>query len=63
MRQQNVMRNRAIVVLRKVDPKMFSFGHLSELFGVQKHVIHKVFERDKGKYELAVESSVNSKEN
>ena len=52
MREQNVIRNRAIVVLRKLDPKMYSYGHLSELFDVQKHVVHKVFHRDEDKYDL-----------
>jgi hypothetical protein len=59
MRQPETIRNKAIVVLRKADPKVFSFGHLSDLFGVEKSMIHKVFYRDKDKYTLPNETIVN----
>lgn len=60
MRKQETIRNKAIVILRKADPAVFSFGQLSELFGVQKSMIHKVFSRDKGKYMLPNEPTVNT---
>ena len=59
MRQENVIRNMAVVILRKANPKVFSFGNLGQLFNVQKHVAHKVYLRDKGKYGLPNENIVN----
>jgi hypothetical protein len=53
MQEQNVIRNRAVVVLRKLDPKMYSFGNLAQLFKVQKHMVHKVYLRDRDKYGVA----------
>ncbi len=61
MHKQKLSRNMAVVLLRKADPKVFTFDELAQLFEVQKHVVHKVFLRDKDKYNLPNESLVNSK--
>ena len=59
MRQENVIRNMAVVILRKANPKVYSFGNLAQLFSVQKHMVHKVYLRDKDKYQLPDESIKN----
>ncbi len=53
MRQPNVARNKAIVILRKADHQLFSFAVLAQLFGVKRDFIHRIFHRDKDKYRLS----------
>lgn len=50
MRQANVLRNKAIVILHREDPETFTFGVLAKFLGLKRNVAHKVYHRDKDLY-------------
>jgi hypothetical protein len=52
MRKPNVIRNKAIVLLKKADSQFFSFAVLAQLLGVKRDFAHRVYHRDKGIYHL-----------
>lgn len=43
-------RNKAIVILHKADPQLFSFGVLGLLLGLRRGQAHKIYHRDKDLY-------------
>lgn len=50
----NEPRNKAIVVLKKVDPVTYSFKVIGDLLGIKRQTAHEIWERDKKKYKIAV---------
>lgn len=61
MRQPNVARNKAIVILHQADPQLFSFGVLSHLLGLKRGLAHKIYHRDKPKYKSDSDKASNTK--
>lgn len=57
MQTPKVARNKAVVILRKADPQFFSFAVLSQLLGVKRDFIHRVYHRDKDKFHLPSETA------
>lgn len=59
MRQPNVARNKAIVILHEADQQLFSFGVLAQLLGLRRGQAHKIYHRDKGLYRTDSEKPKN----
>ncbi len=62
MREANVARNKAIVILHQADPQFFTFGVLSNILGLRRGQAHKIFHRDKSLYKVDSGKTVNASE-
>ena len=60
MRQPNVARNKAIVILHEADQQLFSFGVLAQLLGLKRGLAHKIYHRDKALYSKDSEKPKNA---
>lgn len=54
MNQPNEIRNKLIVIAKKVDPETFTDPNLADILGITKQAVHKIQKRDWEKYELPV---------
>ena len=57
MRKPDENRNRAIVWLRKLDPKRYSWGVLAGIVNRERPTVKYIFERDVDKYPLPNDKS------
>lgn len=62
MSAQNIERNKAIVLLRKIDPDAYSYGVLANIFGLTRVAIVRIYYRDKDRYLLPEKIKGNVKE-
>lgn len=58
MQKLKTSRNRAIVLLRKLDPEMYSFGEMKKLFKLSRQTVYDTWERDQKLYPLPKKGSL-----
>lgn len=52
MQRLNTPRNKAIVLLKKFDPVLYSFQVIGDLLKIKRQTAHEIWERDKRKYSI-----------
>lgn len=52
MNYPNEIRNKAVVLLRKIDDNTFTLPALAKVFGLTKQTLHNIEQRDWDKYNI-----------